>query len=108
MINTTDLQEVEVLLPGDWRREDNGDIYSFTANKMELKDDRLYKQLIVRHGESKETYEWALAIKDDYCAINLGQEEFLVQEIGHEKDGSAHMVWSSEDGQALIRFNRGV
>ena len=116
MINTTDLNEVEVLLPGDWRREDNGDIYSFTTDKMEMKDRRLFKQLVIRHTvpttveppgiNPVETLQWALMIKDDYCGIVAGNREFVITEIGHQKDEAVHMVWEADGGRTVIRFRR--
>ena len=116
MINTTDLNEVEVLLPGDWQREDNGDIYSFTTDKMELRDEQLLRQLIISHAVAVtaeppgvnpiETTKWSLMIKDDYCGIVIGGQEFIIREIGGRQDGVARMIWEGLKGEALIRFTR--
>lgn len=112
MVNITDLQEVEVMLPGDWQREDNGDVYSFTADKMEMRDERLFKQMTIRYAvpatdppvaPSIQTLQWALAIKDDYCAIIAGDDEFVIREIG-EKEGKMRMVWEEASGPAIISF----
>jgi hypothetical protein len=113
MINTTDLQEVEVLLPGEWRREDNGDIYAFTTDKMELEDERLFKQLVIRHAAPVtdppaaapvESTKWALAIKDDYFGIIVGNYEFIISEIGRRKDGVMTMTWEAANGVMIIQF----
>ncbi len=65
MINTTDFQEFEISLPGDWLRKDNGDTYSFTVDKMEIRDERLFRQLYIRHagdrpGGQQESIRYAL------------------------------------------------
>jgi|GEM_PF-1383360 len=111
MINITDLNEVEVLLPGDWQREDNGDVYSFTTDKMELKDERLLRQLIIQHAvpvtveppgtNPVETTKWALMIKDDYCGIVIGDQEFIIREIGSQPGSVGRMVWEDLSGETV-------
>jgi hypothetical protein len=105
MINTTDLQECEVLLPGDWIRKDNGDIYSFTTERMEFRDERLFRQLYIRHakkGKQPEAVSYALTIKDDYCGLLLGNEEFIIRQITKRPDGSASMEWQDPSGLAIF------
>lgn len=106
MINTTDFQELEVSLPGDWLRKDNGDTYSFTTNRMEIDDERLFRELHVRHRNgSPEEARYALAIDDDYCGILVNDEEFLVRRLAKYSDGSAFMEWENGAG-GLIVFER--
>lgn len=106
MINTTDLSECEVSLPGDWTRMDNGDIYSFTVDNMQISDERLFRQLKIRHASppGEETLKYALTIKDDYCGVLIGEEEYLIRELTKKEDGSATMEWENEKG-TTIRFN---
>jgi hypothetical protein len=105
MINTTDFQELETSLPGDWVR-DNGDIYSFTTDKMELRDERLFRELYVRHaGDRPQSLRYALTIADDYCGILLNEDEFIVLQLIKHSDGSAMMEWQDNAG-GLIRFDR--
>src|SRR6202012_5914846 len=94
MINTTDLQELEVSLPGDWLRKDNGDTYSFTADKMEIRDERMFRALNIRQPDGKiQSLKYALTIEDDYCGIMLDDDEFIVQSLNKRSDGSASMEW---------------
>ena len=80
MINTTDLQELEISLPGDWLRKDNGDTYSFTTDKMELRDERMFREVKVQPQGGKPVYSlrYALTIEDDYCGVMLNDDEFVV------------------------------
>ncbi|HWK07553.1 MAG TPA: hypothetical protein VNS58_28170 [Puia sp.] len=107
MINTTDLSECEVSLPGSWKRTDNGDIYSFTADHMEIRDDRLFKQLTIRHSSplGEESLKYALTIKGDYCGVVVGEEEFIIKEITKKENGNASMEWEDEKGKP-ISFKR--
>lgn len=107
MINTIDLTECEVLLPGDWIQKGSGDIYSFTPEKMKLRDERLFKELYIRHpGENKEDpVPYALTIKDDYVGILVGDEEFIILSITGHTDGSASMEWQDAASRTLA-FNR--
>lgn len=119
MINTTDLSECEVLLPGDWLRKDNGDLYSFTVDKMEIIDDRLFRQLIIRHlpepaGTPSEwrdpttspeppvvqALRYALIIKDEFCGVRIEDEDFIIKEIAKKGDG-AYMEWEDDRGRAI-------
>jgi len=105
MINITDLSECEVSLPGDWKRTDNGDIYSFTVDKMEIRDERLFKQLTIRHSSppGEESLKYALTIKDDYCGVLVGEDEFVIKEIIKKENGSASMEWEDKMG-GIIGF----
>lgn len=105
MINTTDLSECEVSLPGDWTRTDNGDIYSFTVENMQINDERLFRQLKIHHASppGEETLKYALTIKDDYCGVLIGEEEYLIRELTKKEDGAATMEWEDETGRN-IRF----
>jgi hypothetical protein len=105
MINSTDLQEVEVSLPGQWTRKDSGDLYTFTNDKMQLIDERLFKQLNVLHDGQTKSYLYALAIEDDYCSIVVDDEQFVILSLTKSEDGSASMQWSSQVG-LVIEFNR--
>jgi hypothetical protein len=105
MINTTDLSEIEILLPGDWLRVDNGDIYSFTIDKMQIRDERLFRQLLIRHPSQAEPdmLQYALTIIDDFCGVMINEDEFIIRQIGKMPNGSANMEW--EDGNGLsIKF----
>ena len=103
MINTTDFQEFEISLPGDWLRKDNGDIYSFTVDKMEIRDERLFRQLYIRHaGAQPQSLRYALTIEDDYCGIMLNDEEFIVRQLVKHSDGSAMMEWESRAGLSIV------
>ena len=113
MINTTDFQEVEVLLPGEWRREDNGDIYAFTVEKMKLQEERLFKQLLIRHAAPPtdppaaspvDTTRWALTIKDDFCGLIIEDTEYIIRQIGRRKDEEIGM--SLQDGPTDIKFTK--
>ncbi len=107
MNNTTDLLELEVLLPGDWVRKGSGDIYSFTADGMQLSDERLFKELYISHPPRTErkAYRYALSIVDDYCGIIVDQEEFIIMSIDKKADGSASMQWADKAG-LTIEFQR--
>ena len=71
MINTTDLAEFEVLLPGTWVRSDSDEVYTFTTDEMKLEDDRLYKELYITGPKEKgrRSLPYAVTIEDDYCGI---------------------------------------
>ena len=103
MINTTDLNECEVSLPGDWKRTDNGDLYSFTVDHMEIRDERLFKQLNIRHSSppGEESLRYALTIKDDYCGVMVGEEEFIIKEIIKKENGNDSMEWEDEKGNSI-------
>jgi hypothetical protein len=105
MINSTDLQEVEISLPGKWTRKDSGDVYTFTNDKMELVDERLFKQLDVVHDGKTTAYRYALAIEDDYCSVVVDDQEFVILSLTKHEDGSASMQWSSQAG-LVIEFDR--
>ena len=103
MINQTDFNEFEVTLPGDWLRKDNGDTWSFTANKMEIRDERLYRQLNISHasGGQPETLQYALTIEDDFFGLLIGQQEYIVRQITKKEDGSAAMEWTDSAGKKI-------
>jgi len=107
MINQTDFSEFEVSLPGDWLRKDNGDIYSFTVNKMRIIDERLFRELLIRHssGGQPESLQYALAIEDDYCSLVIDDQEYIVRRIVKKEDGSAFMEWEDKAG-GRIEFAR--
>lgn len=108
MINTTDLSEFEVLLPGDWVRKDSGAVYSFTTDKMELRDERLFRQLYIASGEAgkpRTSVPYALTIDKSYCGIIAGQETFVITRISRNPDGSMDMEWRDK-ANALIEFHR--
>jgi len=104
MINTTDLSECEVTLPGDWRRTDNGDTYSFTVDHMEVLDDRLFRQLIIRHSSptsKEEELKYALSIKDEFCSVVVGGDEFIIKEINKAENGNDLMQWEDSRGNTI-------
>ena len=104
MINTTDLSECEVTLPGDWQRTDNGDMYSFTVDHMEIRDDRLFKQLVIRPSSSaskEEELKYALSIKDDFCSVMVGNDEFIIKEIIKTENGNDSMQWEDSRGNTI-------
>ena len=107
MNNTTDLLELEVLLPGDWVRTGSGDVYSFTADGMQLTDERLFKELYISHPPATErkAFRYALTIEGDYCGIIVDQEEFIITSIDKQADGSASMQWADRAG-LTIEFQR--
>jgi hypothetical protein len=107
MINQTDFSEFEVSLPGDWLRKDNGDTYSFTVNKMRIRDERLFRELLIRHssGGQPESRQYALAIEDDYCSLVIDDQEYIVRRIIKKEDGSAFMEWEDRTG-TRIEFAR--
>jgi hypothetical protein len=105
MINSTDLQEVEISLPGQWTRKDSGDLYTFTNDKMELRDERLFKQVNVLHDGQTKSYQYALAIEDDYCSVVIDDQQFAILSLTKREDGSASMQWSSQVG-LVIEFIR--
>jgi len=87
MINTLDLQECEVLLPGDWTREGSGEVYSFRPGHiLQLQDRQL---------------PYVLDINGDYCSIRVGNEEFDILRIINETDGTATMEWQNAAGLTL-------
>ncbi len=106
MINQTDLDECETSLPGEWRRDDNGDIYNFTVERMEMRDERLFRQLNIRHasGRKPETVQYALMIKGDYCGLLIDGQEFIIRELTKKEDGSAYMELEDRAG-GITGFN---
>jgi hypothetical protein len=103
MINTTDLQELEVSLPGDWLRKDNGDTYSFTADRMVIDDERLFRELHVRHPDGcPEDGRYALTIEEEYCGILLNEEEYIIRRLAKFSDGSAFMEWEDRAGDRFL------
>jgi len=107
MINTTDLSEFEVLLPGSWVRGGSGQIYSFTADQMELRDERLFKELCITDpkGKTRRSLPYALTIENDYCGILTGDQEFIITSITKHPDGSMDMEWKDRMN-TLISFHR--
>ena len=107
MINTTDLSEFEVLLPGAWARSDSDEVYTFTNDQMELHDERLYKELYITGPREKErrSLPYALTIEDDYCGILAGDQEFIITSITKHPDGSMDMEWKDRVN-TLISFHR--
>jgi hypothetical protein len=107
MINTTDLSEFEVLLPGSWVRSDSGEIYSFSADQMELQDERLFKQLYITdpRDQGRRSIPYALTIEDDYCGILAGDQEFIITSITKHPGGSMDMQWKDRVN-TLISFHR--
>jgi hypothetical protein len=106
MINTTDLQELEISLPGDWLRKDNGDTYSFTTDHMELRDERMFRDLHIRRSDGQPmSLRYALTIEEDYCGIMLNDDEFIVRRLVKHSDGSAMMEWQDSAG-GLIVFDK--
>src|ERR1700742_499010 len=107
MINTTDLAEFEVLLPGFWVRTGSGETYSFSTDQMKLQDERLFKQLYISgpgEGE-KRSVPYALTIEDDYCGILADDQEFIITSITKHPDGSMDMQWKDRVN-TLISFHR--
>lgn len=103
MINTTDLQELEVTLPGDWLRKDNGDTYSFTSEDMHLNDDRLFRRLRIRHRDNRpEEDRYALAIEDECCWIVLDNGEYFIRRLAKFGNGSAFMEWEDKAGGRIV------
>ncbi|HET6252625.1 MAG TPA: hypothetical protein VFE32_01060 [Puia sp.] len=103
MINTTDLQEVEVSLPGDWLRKDNGDKYSFTVERMKIDDDRLFRQLHVQRRDGRpEEARYALTLEGEYCGIFVNNDEFLIRRLAKFSDGSAFMEWEDRAGGRIL------
>lgn len=103
MINTTDLQELEISLPGDWLRKDNGDTYSFTVDRMQFNDDRLYRGLHVLHPSGPpEEARYALTVEEDYCGILLNDKEYIVKRLAKFRDGSAFMEWGDRSGGSIF------
>ena len=103
MINRTDFRELEVSLPGDWLRKDNGDTYSFTAERMEIRDDRLFREVHVRHRDGRpEEGRYALTLEEDYCGILLDGDEFKIRRLAKFSDGSAFMEWEDRAGRRIL------
>jgi hypothetical protein len=103
MINTTDFQELEVSLPGDWLRKDNGDTYSFTADRMQIDDDRLFRELHVRHRDGgPEDGRYALTVEEECCGILLNNDEFKIRRLAKFSDGSAFMEWEDRAGDRIL------
>lgn len=102
MINTTDLSEFEVLLPGNWTRSDTGEIYSFTTDSMEFRDERLFKELYITDPGSRQrrSLPYALTIEDDYCGIlvrdEAGDQQFIITSITKHPDGTMDMEWEDK------------
>lgn len=107
MINTTDLAEFEVLLPGTWVRSDSDEVYTFTTDEMKLEDDRLYKELYITGPKEKgrRSLPYAVTIEDDYCGILAGDQEFIINSITRHPDGSMDMEWKDRVN-TLISFHR--
>lgn len=107
MINTTDLSEFEVLLPGSWVRSGSGEIYSFTTDQMKLRDERLFKELDITgpDGGGHRSLPYALTIESDYCGILAGDQEFVITSITKHPDGSMDMEWKDRVN-TLISFHR--
>lgn len=107
MINTTDLQEVEISLPGDWIRQDNKDVYSFTTDKMEFRDEMLFRQLniVPVSGGDTLSLRYALTIEDDYVGIQLDDKVYIIRQLTKHEDGSASMEWEDAAGLSIL-FSR--
>src|ERR1700761_5172865 len=107
MINTTDLAEFEVLLPGSWVRTDSGEIYVFSTDKMEIQDERLFKELYISEpdGTNPHKLPYAVTIEDDYFGILAGDQEFIITSITKHPDGSMDMEWKDRVN-TLISFHR--
>jgi hypothetical protein len=103
MFNQTDFNEFEISLPGDWLRKDNGDTWSFTTEKMEIRDERLFRQLDIRHssGNQPESLQYALTIEDDYFGLLIGDQEYIVRQITKKEDDSAYMEWEDSKGKKI-------
>jgi hypothetical protein len=70
---------------------------------MELSDERLFRELYVRHGDGKpEAARYALTIEADYCGILLNEDEFIVLRLAKYGDGSAFMEWEDKAGGRII------
>jgi hypothetical protein len=103
MINTTDFQEVEISLPGDWLRKDNGDTYSFTVDRMQIDDDRLFRELQVKHRDGRpENARYALTVEEECCGILLNNDEFKIRRLAKFSDGSAFMEWEDRAGGRIL------
>jgi hypothetical protein len=103
MINITDFQELEISLPGDWLRKDNGDTYSFTADRMQIDDERLFRELRVRHRDGRpEEGKYALTVEEEYCGILLNNDEFKIRRLAKFSDGSAFMEWEDRAGARIL------
>ena len=90
-------------MPGDWLRKDNGDTYSFTADRMKIDDDRLFRELHVRHRDGRpEDARYALTVEEDYCGILLNDDEFIVRRLAKFSDGSAFMEWEDRAGGRIL------
>jgi len=72
---------------------------------MELRDERLFKQLDVLHDGQTKSYRYALAIEDDYCSIVVDDQQFVILSLTKHEDESAFMQWSSQVG-LVIEFDR--
>jgi hypothetical protein len=72
---------------------------------MQLIDERLFKQLNVVHDGQTKSYQYALAIEDDYCSIVVDDQQFVILSLTKNEDGSASMQWSSQVG-LVIEFDR--
>ena len=111
MINTTDFQELETTLPGDWLRKDNGDVYSFTTDKMELRDERLFRELKIRHKDNSTrdgyplSVQYALTIEEDYCGILIDTDEFIVLRLDKHADGKVQMEWQDREN-GIVEFEK--
>ena len=107
MINTTDLAEFEVMLPGSWVRTGSGEIYSFSNDQMSLTDERLFKELYIAgpDGTHPQKLAYAVTIEDDYFGILVGDQEFIVTSITRHPDGSMDMEWKDRVN-TLISFHR--
>src|ERR1700761_1359370 len=107
MINTTDLSELEILLPGSWTRTDSGKVYSFSADQMEIRDERLFRELYITEpdGTHPQKLSYAVTIEDDYFGILAGDQEFIITSITKHPDGSMDMEWKDRVN-TLISFHR--
>lgn len=103
MIKLTDLRELEVSLPGDWRRKDTGDTYTFTADQMHLNDERLFRQVYIRHPKGgEEAAGYALTLEDDYCGILVDGQRYIVRRLAKFSDGAAEMEWEDRAGGRIV------
>jgi hypothetical protein len=98
-----------VSIPGQWVRTDSGETYTFSTNKMELRDERLFKELYIRpasppNGQTRQM-SYALSIEGPYCAIVLSgegrQDEFIIRSLTKNEDGSASMEWEDKVGARI-------
>jgi len=101
MINTIDLSECEVLLPGEWTQVGSGEQWTFTADKMQLRDVRLFRTVYIH----QQPVPYALSIRDEYIGIFVGAKEYTILSITANTDGSATMEWEDDPGHTL-RFER--